>query len=290
MSSKLNHVKMIQKFIETITDTNDLHAVVIEGPPGWGKTTAVETALRYSYIPYIHLGSYSTPLNLYHSLYENHTSVVLIDDCASLFNDKISMALLKAATWPLQTNQRIVKWGSTSGQVETPEFEFSGKLIIVCNHFPRSPDGDAIRSRAFVKKVEINLNEAKEWIKSAASDPQWFENAALSNKVADFLIEKMNEDNLQEISFRTLRKGYRLAERHPEYWEELFNELIPTGIVSPEKFILELSNCNLTIREQERIFEEKTGLKRRSFYYYKKSLEQSILVEVPKEIEQCNES
>lgn len=275
----LNHVVAIQKYIEVISCAEDMHALIVEGAPGWGKTTAVESALELAGMQGVHLGAYSTPLNLYNFLFHNLDQIIIVDDCAGLFNDRSAMAILKAATWPSLGKKRIVKWGSTSNLATVAGFEFSGKLIIVCNAFPKTPDGDAIRSRGYVRRVNISLSEARELILNASKDPTWFKNLELASEVADFLINRLNEVTLPEISFRTLKKGYRLAEVHKKSWKLLLADAIPGENTPPEVLVADLAKQDLAVKEQERIFQEKTGLKRRSFYNYRKSVKPTLVNE-----------
>lgn len=268
--TRMNHVSAIKKYIEAITVADDMHALIIEGPPGWGKTTAVEESLKLAKIEAPHLGAYSTPLNLYNFLSEHFDKVILLDDCAGIFNDPSAMAILKAATWPSRGNRRLIKWGSTSTKASTDEFEFFGKLIVVCNSFPRTPDGEAIRSRGYSRKIDITLNEAKKLLSDAASQKKWYPKTKLAAEVAEFLIGHMTESSLSQISFRTLKKGYRLAEVHPDSWTELFADTLPKGAINPESLVKELAKQGLKVKEQARIFSEKTGLKTRSFYNYRK--------------------
>jgi hypothetical protein len=72
------------------------------------------------------------------------------------------------------------------------------------------------------------------------------------------------------MSFRTLKKGYRLAVSHPGSWRDLLAPTLPTGSLDPERLIRELSRQMLKVKDQARIFEEKTGLKIRSFYNYRR--------------------
>jgi hypothetical protein len=45
---------------------------------------------------------------------------------------------------------------------------------------------------------------------------------------------------------------------------------LPKGSMNPESLVKELSKQGLKVKEQARIFSEKTGLKTRSFYNYRK--------------------
>lgn len=266
----MNHVDAIKMYIESVSDAPDLHVLIIEGPAGWGKTTAVDKALELAGIEALHIGAYSTPLNLYNFLAENADRVIVADDCAGIFNDVSAMAILKAATWPSRGERRIVKWGSTSSKASTPEFEFRGKLIIVCNAFPSTPDGEAIRSRGYARRIDVAVSEAKVLLRTAARDKKWFDSPKVASSVAEFLIERLNEATLPGMSFRTLKKGYRLAVSHPSSWRDLLAPTLPTGSLDPEKLVRELSRQKLKVKDQARIFEEKTGLKVRSFYNYRR--------------------
>jgi replication-associated recombination protein RarA len=74
----LNHVFAIGQLIKSIAKSNANHAIIIEGPPGWGKTTTVDQALVETKVPAVHLGAYSTPLNLFNFLFENSDKLTLI--------------------------------------------------------------------------------------------------------------------------------------------------------------------------------------------------------------------
>lgn len=74
--TRMNHVSAIKKYIEAIIDADDMHALIIEGDAGWGKTTAVEEALKLSKIEAFNLGAYSTPLNFYNFLAEHSDGII----------------------------------------------------------------------------------------------------------------------------------------------------------------------------------------------------------------------
>ncbi|MGX9105296.1 hypothetical protein ACWTQZ_26835, partial [Escherichia coli] len=92
------------------------------------KTTAVDEALSLAGFKGYHLGSYSTPLNLFRFLQENSDEIVILDDVAGLFTDRAAMAIIKAASWP-SSGGRVVSWGSSTSRVDIQKFEFTGKLI-----------------------------------------------------------------------------------------------------------------------------------------------------------------
>lgn len=179
----LNHIDAIRDLLITITVFYErMHALIVEGPPGWGKTTAVEDALKSSGIQAVRLGSYSTPLNLFNFLHGNPDRVIVIDDCAGLFSDQSSMALLKAATWGIG-KKRTLRWGSTSGKANTEEFNFCGKLIIACNTFPYTADAIAVKSRSFPYKIRIDLTKARDLLVAAATNQNLFSDTKIASLI-----------------------------------------------------------------------------------------------------------
>ena len=266
----MDHVKAIKSYIQTMLAVPDQHILIISGPCGWGKTTAVDEALTLANIEGVHLGAYSTPLNFFNFLSEHTDQVIVIDDTAGLFSDHNSMALLKAATWPQRGNKRILKWGSTTSKASTTEFEFTGKFIVVCNSFPHTPDGEAIRSRGFAWRIDITPTQAKTLLMEAAKDLKWYKSPKVATAVAEYLAARINEVTVSQISYRTMTRAYRLAEINPDSWETLVAPLIPSSAQDPQALIKELAGRKLKVKEQARIFQEKTGLKARSFYYYRR--------------------
>lgn len=269
--NQLDHVDTIKRLLKTVCVSDKMHALMITGPAGWGKTTAVDEALRLSGARGCNLGAYSTPLNLFNFLYQNAKELVIIDDSAGLYGEPNAMALLKAATWA-QGKPRILRWGSTTGKANVEEFEFRGKLIIVGNSFPSTSDGEAIKSRAFPCKIEITIDKAKTLLESAALNSKWYVNKEQAVQVAAFLCRSLNPGNLCQISYRTLQMGYELAEHNPEDWETLLSGMFSAGNEDPKKLILRLAREKITVREQLSRFELATGMKRRTFFKYRQEL------------------
>ena len=266
-----DHISVIKKLILTVHASEKMHALIVEGPAGWGKTTAVDHALKEARLKGCHLGAYSTPLNLYNFLFQHKTSIVIIDDCAGLFNDQSSMAILKSATWP-QGGRRVVKWGSTSSRAYVEEFVFDGKLIIVCNSFPNTSDAEAVKSRSFPRRIEISVDEARRLLLAAAKDKSWFSDSKKAMAVASFLISRISQSSLSQISYRTLQMGYELAEYNPDSWKELLSGLVALPTADPKVLVRKLAKDGLKVKDQARHFQEATGLKRRTFFKYRQEL------------------
>lgn len=267
-----NHVEAIKSLLLTLKVSERVHALIVESSAGWGKTTSILEAMKSAGVENVrNLGSYSTPLHFFNFMSENPNSFIILDDCSGIFSDQSAMAILKAATWP-HDSKRILKWGSTSGRANVEEFEFTGKLIIVCNSFPNSADGDAVRSRSFPYKIEITVPHAKELLEKAATDANWFKDIEKAKSVAEFLTARLNYKTLPQLSYRTLHMGYELAFYNEATWKDLLGRLVSVESTEPEELIRKLSESNMPVKEQIRIFEDTTGLKRRSFFNYRKEL------------------
>lgn len=272
MSGKtLDHISTIKSLLLTVKASQKMHALIVEGPAGWGKTTAVDEAMNMAKVKGVHLGSYSTPLNLFNFLYEHSDKFVIIDDCAGLFTDQGSMAILKAATWG-QNQNRIVKWGSTSNRAAIDEFIFKGKLIIICNSFPYTADADAVRSRSFPYKIDITPTRAKTLLIEAAENKKWYPDLRKAQSVAKFLCRKLTDNSISQISYRTLQMGYELAEHNESDWESLLSGLIVSEPEDPKKVLKKLARQGLRVKDQQKQFEEITGLKRRTFFKYRREI------------------
>ena len=267
----LNHVETIRRLLNTMRASEKMHALMIFGSAGWGKSTTVEEALRLSGADACTLGSYSTPLNLFNYLHEHARQTVVIDDSSGIYSEPSSMALLKAATWA-QGRPRIIQWGSTSGKASTEEFEFFGKIVIVGNSFPSTSDAEAVKSRAFHYQIEISVEKAKLLLFNAANNVRWYRKTKQANHVSEFLCRSLNTGNLPQISYRTLQMGYELAEHNPEDWEMLLSQMISIGTEDPKKLVQNLAKEKISVREQFSRFEHTTGMKRRTFFKYRREL------------------
>jgi hypothetical protein len=266
----LDYISVIKSLLLTLQKSEKMHALIVEGAAGWGKTTAVDEALVSSGVKTVHLGAYSTPLNLFNFLFENSTNFIVIDDCSGLFSDQTSMAILKAATWP-QGKRRHLRWGSTSAKASIDEFDFSGKLVIICNQFPSTADADAVRSRSFPCKIKVSASRVRELLEKAASDKKWYPDTEIAQSVTKFLCSHLSGNDTQ-MSYRTLQMGYELAIHNTNDWENLLGGMISLAPEDPKKLVKKLSSQSIKVKDQLQKFEEITGLKRRTFFKYKKEL------------------
>jgi hypothetical protein len=265
----------IKSQVRTLMSSDYFHLLILDGRPGLGKTTSVIHSLKELKISPALLGSYSTALGFFNFLYEHRTGLILVDDCAGVLSNPQSMALLKAATWDIPTRGRYVRWTSSVERGDTVDFEFHGKIILICNLFPDSHDGEAIKSRSLDLTVEPTLEETKQLLKTASEDKKRFSNQVVVKRVLSELLRGLSEANLSGVSYRTLQKSYEFAIHNPEAPIRVYSS--PRASDHPEsqaphKVVMRLHRAGIKVSEQLKEFERLTGFKRRSFFKYRKQL------------------
>lgn len=118
-----------------------IKAAIISGAAGCGKTYTLEAALtkaqREGKIRYESVKGSMSAIGLYRSLFEcsGEDSVLVIDDCDSIFGDIDALNLLKAA---LDTGKtRKVHWNKESKVLNDEgiprSFEFQGSVVFITN-------------------------------------------------------------------------------------------------------------------------------------------------------------
>ena len=128
------------------TIAGDVRAMIVVGPPGVGKSYGVEKQLEQSglfdklagrRIKYEIIKGAMTPIGLYCTLYKNSDpcNVLVFDDCDSVFQDDLSLNILKAALD--SGKKRRIYWNSDSHMLTregVPDnFDFKGACIFITN-------------------------------------------------------------------------------------------------------------------------------------------------------------
>ncbi len=268
----MKHIEDIRVLMDLLLNSKTFHSLIVEGVPGWGKSTAIEGLLRKKMLPFVILGSYTTPLRLFTFLSENPNRIVVIDDCAGVFGDAIAMSILKAATWPSSGSEgtRLISWGTTSDKIAAEAFLFKGKVILLTNLVPKSGDTAAFMSRSLHYRISPEPQEVEQLLSSIASCTSEFPNQDLSREVVSFLTERASSGGFDEVNLRTLKLGYELATSTPEDWKELFLRVLPAPDPN-HAVVMSLSSLG-SVEDQFREFHRRTGLSRKTFFYHRSRL------------------
>ena len=220
----------------------DVRAMIVSGPPGVGKSHGVEEVLdRYNTLA--HLGGEKrfevikgamSPIGLYCKLYKNSAkgNVVVFDDCDSIFNDELSLNILKAALD--SKKKRTIHWNTDSFKLRNEgvpdSFEFKGSAIFITNldfHDVKSKKIrshlEALESRCHYMDLTIHSERDKMLRIAQVIKDGMLDSYTVSDEVKEEIIDfvDINKKRLRELSLRTVLKVADLAVAFPDRWEAM---------------------------------------------------------------------
>jgi len=141
-------------------------SLLVTGGAGLGKTflvkkTLTEMGLKES-TDFVHFKGRATAAGLFLTLFQYSDSVIVFDDCDSVFKDDDAVNILKAALDSYDT-RRISYITSKplkdeDGNYVPRSFEFTGKVIFISN-ISQSGLDEAIKSRSFVADISMNTKQ-----------------------------------------------------------------------------------------------------------------------------------
>jgi len=216
-------------------------SMIISGPAGVGKSYNVGVVLDdhskqvYSTV----IKGYVRPTGLYKTLYEfrHFNCVVVFDDADSIFNDDVSLNLLKAACDT--SKKRVLHWLTETkmededGERMPRSFEFEGSIIFITNYdFDEmiargsrlAPHFEALVSRSHY--LDLGMKTVDDYvvrIKQVARDHGMLRSAGFSAAEEATLIEYVvqNKNKLRELSLRMILKLANLMRISPNNWQTL---------------------------------------------------------------------
>jgi hypothetical protein len=202
---------------------------MVTGISGIGKTYTVKSRLKANGLreghDYHFVSGHSSPLGLYRFLYEHRDSIIVFDDCDSIFEHQNAIDLLKASLDMYTT--RTVHWQSSRMPDDLEcEFDFEGQIIFVSN-LDSSQIDNAVKSRTMVIDLQMSRKELCEYMKSIIHviEPSMSEEYKL--EVLAFLAD--NYESYDQFNLRTLVKTCKLRKRAAKRdidWKKMSHVLI----------------------------------------------------------------
>jgi len=217
----------------------DVRAMIVSGPPGVGKSHGVEEVLeRYKLVEtlggttsYEVIKGAMSPIGLYCKLFKmaDKGKVVVFDDCDSIFQDDLSLNILKAALD--SKKERYIHWNTDSFKLRNEgvpdKFKFEASAIFITNMKFDKVKGklrehlSALESRCHYMDLTIDSERDKMLrIKQVIRDGM-LDSYKLDDEVKEEIIDfvDINKNRLRELSLRTVLKVADLAVAFPKTWE-----------------------------------------------------------------------
>jgi hypothetical protein len=226
------------------TIAGDVRAMIVVGPPGVGKSYGVEKQLEHSglfdklsgrRVKYEVIKGAMTPIGLYCTLYKHSdaNNVIVFDDCDSVFQDDLSLNILKAALD--SGKKRRIYWNSDSAMLRregVPDcFDFKGGCIFITNlqfHNLKSKKLqdhlEALQSRCHF--IDLTLNTMRDRflrIKQIYKKGELFADYGFTQEQGDEVIAFMetNQSRLREMSLRMALKIADSTKVSSDNWRAL---------------------------------------------------------------------
>ena len=219
----------------------DVRAMIVSGPPGVGKSHGVEEVLdRYATMETLGAGKSfevikgaMSPIGLYCKLFgmADKGKVVVFDDCDSIFQDELSLNILKAALD--SKKNRWIHWNTDSFKLRNEgvpdKFKFEASAIFITNLKFDKVKGklrehlSALESRCHYMDLTIDTDKDKMLrIKQVIRDGM-LDSYKLDDEVKEDIIDfvDVNKNRLRELSLRTVLKVADLAVAFPSKWEAM---------------------------------------------------------------------
>ena len=240
--------------IQTMLKSSRFHSVYIYGDTSSGKTYSVEQFMKEYKHDAVFVSTHITPLALYCLLYQNNDKIIVIDDLDYL--DDTIIAILKAALWDINGSRQI-NWLTTSKLLEEkgipPVFDFTGKIIVTCNNENRHRKFEPLLARMLTIHQILKKSD--------------FEDIC-SKIFKDYGLETYEVFKNNYINAYTEGLHLRNVLKYCEYMKNGFVEQAEKVFSVNEYFkFFQVSQVSL-VSSLQKLFEEKFGLGRATFFRY----------------------
>ena len=248
------------------------NSLILLSEGGLGKSYTVLQTLKEEGLKdgeeFVYITTFSTPLELYHILYENKDKLVVLDDTEGILTDRKSISILKSALWSAN-GRRVLNYHSTTGKLQAPEsFEFTGKIIFCINEIGHDKIIQSLVSRCLFYRLKFSYQEKLKMMEDIAKSE------GIATEVMEF-IKIYTTPATRNLNFRTLFhiwNAYRYDSDNGKdgRWKELAKALLETN--EELGFVLGLIESARPVNQQVKEFITTRHMSRRTFFRYKQML------------------
>ena len=219
----------------------DVNAMIVSGAPGVGKSHGIEEVMhRYETLEMLGMekkhefvkGNMSA-IGLYVKLYNmrGKDNVIIFDDCDGIFEDVLTLNILKAA---LDSKpKRTINWNTDSFKLRNEDvpdsFTFEGSAIFITNakfsdvRSKKLKDHlAALESRCHYLDLTIDTNREKMLRIEQVVEDGMMDQYGFTEEMTDQLMSYVteNKERFRELSLRTLVKLGDLFKAFPHTWQD----------------------------------------------------------------------
>ena len=269
----IKEFKIAHELLSCLLSTKQYAGLIFTGEGGIGKTILTISSIKKLLKPneWEYSNGYTTPLSLYEFLYNNRNKkVIILDDVEGIFNNKLSLAILKGALWD-SDGKRICQYSSKSDKATMPEkFIMNSKIIVLCNHIPKENDVStrAMISRTIFYKMGFSFLQKIKICKDFIQEDEILE-IKDKEKVLEILNNEVSEAT-RDFNFRTLRKLIAFVQYDENKANILFRVI--TEVDELKEVYLQVIKKSDVVKTQILLFIEMTGRSRRTFFRTKKEM------------------
>jgi hypothetical protein len=266
--TKISDYQQLLEIAAKFADGN-LDRVLIRGNPGVFKTETIKKTMGSMGSEYLYFRGKYTGITLYEELYWGRGLPVVMDDTSEMLKDPAVQELLrdllettrvKTLSWRTQ-NQKLAQQGIPGS------FQTRSRCLIITNKIGTGGVWDAILSRVLAFTFEPTWHQVLDHMESWFADDEILNAARTSQKLL-----RATPDGRRLVNALNVKKvGLETVD-----WQSVLLSGLPqtSGESNQASEILKtlLNDGSLTQNERVGLFQEKTGLKRSTFYSYQKEL------------------
>jgi len=257
------YYKNYYKHIENFLRNKKTNGFICVGDPGIGKSFNLILKLKEKNLNFIIVKGHITPLAFYKLLYKHKkNSYIIIDDIAKYCKDKDILSLLLGA---LDYDNRLVEWRSSKPLTSNlpKRFAFNSKIFILANEFDETNKFlKALKDRCIYYELKFSKKEIIEMLYILAKERNY------PTELVDYIKELSEREVINNLSLRILDKIYPYLKS--KNWKELVYEILEKDEIL--NLVYKIVRKTKKVKKQVKMFMEKTGMSRRTFFRYKQKI------------------